>query len=82
MSPNIDLLDHLVRQRILPTLEIVDQFLSARYKIAYPCLRFLLRKPFSKIKNRYLTGKQTGKMFSKYKSYRLIVLEQDPNRHG
>ncbi len=41
-----------------------------------------LCKPFSKIKNRYLTGNQTGKMFSKYKSYRLIVLEQDPNRHG
>ena len=47
-----------------------------------PVTRDDLCKPFSKIKDRHFAGKQTGKMFSKYKSYGLIVLEQDPNRHG
>ena len=80
-SPTIDMLDHLVRQRLLPSLEVADLFLKARHRFFYSCLRFLFRKPLFKIKEKYLTGHRTGKAFAKFKSYRLIVLEQGPAAH-
>ncbi len=74
IAPNVDLLDDILMNRLLPASQILDEFIKTRINFLYSLLKFFLRKKLKKIEFKYFTGQRTAKQFSKYKSYRMLVL--------
>ena len=74
MSPSIELLDRLLRERGIPAMETADKFLMARNPLTYAVLRLALRPQLKKLRQKYFSGNRTKGSFEKYKCYRLLVL--------
>lgn len=77
MSPSIELLDKLMRERGTPALETLDQFLAARNPLTYGLARLVFRSQWKKLQQKYFAGHRTKSNFERYKCYRLLVLESN-----
>jgi len=78
ITPNIDLLDTWLMDRLLPAIGSIDRYLHDSYPISSKILKWLGRHKLARLKYKYLSGHRTAAMFSKYKSYRLLILEHEP----
>lgn len=74
-SPNIGLLDELLRQRIGPAVGTLNTYLGERHPAVLKVVKWLFRKKLAKLKFKYLSGHRTQAVFERYKTYRRMVLE-------
>jgi SAM-dependent methyltransferase len=82
ISPSVELLDELIHRRIQPSLEAIDAFLQQRLPRLWPLTRRVFRKPWSKVRFKYLEGHRCRSVFERYKSYRMLVLAPGQNSDG
>ena len=75
VSPNIDLLDKWLMQRLVPAAGSIDRYLQDQYPRSSRVLKWLGRRKLAKLKYKYLSGHRNAAMFRKYKSYRLLILQ-------
>lgn len=74
-SPNIALLDSVLRQRIVPAAGTLDQYLMSKKPWLYRLIKWLFRKKLQKLSFKYAQGHRTAEVFSRYKNYRLLLLK-------
>jgi SAM-dependent methyltransferase len=75
-SPNIHLLDQLLRERIGPAMVTLDQYLGERHGLILRTVKWVFRKKLTKLKFKYLSGHRSQAVFERYKTYRRIVLKK------
>ncbi|WP_028672040.1 class I SAM-dependent methyltransferase [Saccharospirillum impatiens] len=75
-SPNIHLLDLLLRERIGPAMGTLDHYLGERHGLILKSVKWLFRKKLAKLKFKYLSGHRSQAVFERYKTYRRIVLKK------
>jgi SAM-dependent methyltransferase len=75
VSPNLELLNDILMNRINPVIQYIDIFLSGRYRLIYRFLKFCFRKRLKKLRFKYFSGYRSKETFEKYKTYHLIILE-------
>ncbi len=75
VSPNLELLNDILMNRINPTIQYIDIFLAGRYPVFYRVLKFFFRKRLKKLKYKYFLGYRSKKTFERYKTYHLLILE-------
>jgi len=78
ITPNIDLLDEWLMQRLAPAAASIDRYLHDQYPRSRKVLKWLARRKLAKLRYKYLSGHRNAAMFQKYKSYRLLVLQLTP----
>ncbi len=75
VSPNLELLNEILMNRVGPTINYIDLFLAGRYPVFYRVLKFFFRKRLKKLKYKYFSGYRSKVTFERYKTYHLMVLE-------
>lgn len=78
IAPNLALLEEVLQQRIAPALGTIDAYLAQRRPLLRRLLRFALRRKIERVKFKYLSGHRSPESFSRYKTYRLVVLRHLP----
>lgn len=73
-SPNIRLLDELLTQRVAPAIGTLDRFLCGRHPWMLWVIKRLFQKRLRKLKFKYLSGNRSEAVFTRYKTYRRMVL--------
>lgn len=73
-SPNVRLVDELLRQRAVPAMHTLNTFLSSRHPWALALCKWLFRKKIRKLEYKYLSGYRSQAIFERYKTYRRMVL--------
>lgn len=73
ISPNLDLLNDLLNQRIAPAAESIGEYLDGNYPKTNWLLRRLFRKRLAKIRYKYLAGHRNAATFERYKTYRFLT---------
>jgi SAM-dependent methyltransferase len=80
VSPNIALLDECLGNRLVPSAEILNNWLLDQYPFRTRLLKWLVRRQLARLKYKYLSGNRSQAVFEKYKSYRLLLLRSPGNR--
>lgn len=75
-SPNIHLLDQLLRERIGPAMGTLNHYLGERHGLMLKAVKWLFRKKLAKLKFKYLSGHRSQAVFERYKTYRRFVLKK------
>jgi SAM-dependent methyltransferase len=75
VSPNLELLNDILMNRVSPVINYIDLFLAGRYRYIYRFLKFCFRKRLKKLNYKYFSGYRSRETFEKYKTYHLIILE-------
>lgn len=75
VSPNLELLNEILMNRVGPTINYIDLFLAGRYPVFYRVLKFFFRKRLKKLKYKYFSGYRSKETFERYKTYHLLILE-------
>ena len=78
ISPNIELLDEWLMQRLVPAAGSIDRYLHDQYPRSSRLIKWLARRKLAKLNYKYLSGHRNAAMFRKYKSYRLLILALRP----
>lgn len=73
MSPNLDLVEDLLVNRVQPAVGTIDSFLRSRYPMLSKAAAWLLRKKIAKVRYKYLSGRRNRAEFERCKSYRFIL---------
>jgi SAM-dependent methyltransferase len=76
MSPNIDLVNDVLMNRVKPATETIGAFLAGRYPLLALLGAFFIRRRWEKTKRKYLSGHRSRAVFELHKVYRLIVLRR------
>ncbi len=74
ISPNLELLNDILMNRVKPVLQLTDEYLEGRNPWIYKTIRWFARKRIEKINYKYFSGHRTKATFERYKVYRLLVL--------
>ncbi len=78
VSPNIQLVNDLLMNKIYPASLTLDSYVKDNYSFIYFLRRLafcLFKKKLRKIKYKYFSGYRSKEVFERYKTYRLIVLQ-------
>jgi len=75
-APNLDIVNQMVRELILPTIDLIRYSFSRNHPILARLFRWKFRKKINKINRKYTSGKRNAKNFAKYKVYRLLLLRK------
>jgi 2-polyprenyl-3-methyl-5-hydroxy-6-metoxy-1,4-benzoquinol methylase len=75
-APNMDVLNDVFKNAVLPTVVLTRQLLENRYPLVSKIVNWLYRKKINKIDQKYFHGEKTGEHFMKFKSYRLLLLKK------
>lgn len=78
VSPNLELVNNLLQQRIGPACQTVGAYVKQRYPFFAWVLRKVFHNKLEKMRVKYLSGQRNKATFEKYKNYRLIVLHYMP----
>jgi SAM-dependent methyltransferase len=81
VSPNLELVNNLLMNKIRPAGLVVGQYIASNYPVVAFFSKILLRffrKKQAKIKFKYFSGYRSKEVFERYKTYRLIVLRYQP----
>lgn len=73
-SPNIRIMDELLRQRAVPAMTTLNTYLSDRHPWALAAVKWIFRRKLRKLEFKYLSGYRTQAVFERYKTYRRLVL--------
>lgn len=80
VSPNLELVNDLLMNKIKPAGSVLGQYLSGRYPKAVALIKLLkpfYRKTQDKIHFKYFSGNRSKAVFERYKSYRFIILRYE-----
>jgi len=81
IAPGFDLENDAINNFIKPLLSVVNRIMAIRNSVFIKLGMFLYRKKLDKIKTRYLDNPdRSSRTFTKYKSYRFILLEIMPSK--
>ena len=75
MSPNLTLVNEILTERLIPSAQVIDEFLLNKNSILYKFMKFYFRKKLKKIKYKY-SKNRNAENFEKYKIYKLTSLEK------
>ncbi len=74
VSPNLKLVHEILGERVIPSLQILDEFLSTKSKFFYGGIfKMLFRKKLAKLRFKY-GASRNAENFEKYKIYKIISL--------
>ena len=73
-APNLDIVDQMGRELLLPTGQLIGYLLDRNHPWLARLLRWKYRKKLDKIRRKYLSGERNGANFARHKSYRLLLL--------
>ena len=76
-ASNIDLLNDVLENVVLPVTNAGIRFFESRYPISLKFLRWRYRKKLDKLHKKYLEGGKTGEDFKTYKSYQFFLYKKD-----
>jgi SAM-dependent methyltransferase len=72
-SPNLELVNDLLMNRVRPSALSIRDYLEGHYPLATRLALRLFRERIRKIHFKYLSGHRCKEVFERYKSYRLFV---------
>ncbi len=75
-APNIDLVDQMGRELILPTMKLIGYTFKANRPLLSKIFSWKFRKKLDKIDYKYLSGERTAKAFADYKIYKFYLLQK------
>ena len=75
MSPNMQIVNDVLVDRLIPFTNTLDKFLKNRHAKVYKFIKWLGKKRISKMKFKYSKHRNADN-FEKFKTYRLIVLNK------
>lgn len=75
MSPNLELVNDLLVDKITPAGQTIGRYLRINYPKTFKLLGMLFKKKLKRLKYKYFSGLRSKEVFEHYKSYRHIVLE-------
>ena len=73
VSPNMELVNDLLTNRIKPATLTVGRYLESRYPLLARLAHRLLRKKLDKLNYKYFSGHRSREIFERYKTYRLLL---------
>ncbi len=73
-APNLDIVDQMGRELLLPTGRLIGYFLDRNYPWLARLLRWKFRRKLARIQRKYLSGERNGANFARHKNYRLLLL--------
>lgn len=75
-SPNLVLIDQILKQMGLPIWELIHEMLSNNHPTIYKLLTWKYKKKIDKINRKYFSGARNGENFEIFKSYRLMLYKK------
>jgi len=75
-APNLDLVDRMGRELILPTMKLIGYTFRNNRPWLSKLFTWKFRKKLDKIDYKYLSGERNAKSFAKYKIYKLFLLQK------
>ncbi len=75
-APNLDLVDRMGRELILPTMKLIGYTFKANRPWLSKLFTWKFRKKLDKIDYKYLSGERNAQSFAKYKIYKLFLLQK------
>lgn len=81
MSPNLELVNDVLMNKIRPAGMVLGKYIKSRYPkfvSLYKLVRPFFRKTENKIQFKYFSGYRSKEVFERYKTYRFIKLEHTP----
>ena len=75
-APNLDLVDRMGRELILPTMKLIGYTFKANRPLLSKLFTWKFRKKLDKIDHKYLSGERNARSFAKYKIYKLFLLQK------
>jgi len=77
-APTMDLANEVCVQVLCPIWQSAFGFLDSRYPWVMKMSRRMFRKKIEKIEGKYFAGERSGEHFSRFKTYRLVLLQKIP----
>lgn len=81
VSPNLELVNNILMHKVRPAGLVLGRYISSNYPVAAGLFKVLLRlfrKKTDKIVFKYFSGYRSKVVFERYKTYRLIRLQYQP----
>ncbi len=75
-APNIDIENHILKEVIEPSVNLLEGLLYSRYPTFSKILKWKYNKKITKIRSKYFGNQRTGVNFRKFKTYRLLVFRK------
>ena len=73
VSPNMELVNDLLMNRIKPATLAIGRYVESRYPLLVGLTLRLLRKKLEKVNHKYFSGHRSKEVFERYKTYRLLL---------
>ena len=73
VSPNMDLVNDLLMNRIKPATLAIGRYVEDRYPLLVRLALRLLRRKVDKLNHKYFSGHRSKEVFERYKTYRLLL---------
>lgn len=73
VSPNMELVNDLLMNRIKPATLTIGRYIEGRYPLLARLAARLLRKKLDRMNYKYFSGHRSKEVFERYKTYRLMV---------
>ena len=73
VSPNMELVNDLLMNRIKPATLAVARYVDGRYPLLSRLALGLLRKKLGELNHKYFSGHRSKEVFERYKTYRLLL---------
>jgi SAM-dependent methyltransferase len=73
ISPNMELVNDLLMNRIKPATLTIGRYLEGRYPLLARLALRLLRRKLDKLNHKYFSGHRSKEVFERYKTYRLLL---------
>ncbi|MDH4172378.1 MAG: class I SAM-dependent methyltransferase [Betaproteobacteria bacterium] len=78
VSPNVELVNQLLEQRLRPATATLAEYFTGNYPKLSWLVGLLLRRRLAKLRRKYLAGHRTAATFERYKTYRFLVYRLSP----
>lgn len=75
-APTMDIYQSLIINKAFPIFEALFEYTQKKYPTLYKLLSYFLSKKINFVRQKYLT--QSAEVFSKYKSYRILLFKINP----
>ncbi len=79
VSPNLELLNDILMNRMQPASKTMGTWLHGRHRFLYWLITTFFRKQLKKIRYKYFSGHRNKQTFERYKSYHMLVFSLDKN---
>lgn len=78
VSPNLELVNDLLMNRMRPAIFVLRRYLEGNYPIVFSLLLRLFSKKLSRLNYKYFSGYRSKEVFERYKTYHLLLYRLPP----